>query len=255
MTTMVFSYTEPIKFGWDRLKKYWKLFAFVMGISLIMSVVGNVISGVLESQTFILFLIQLIVITPVNMVIQLASVFATLWIVDDKGGGVKGAMEEFKEFITPRKVVYFFLSSMLMGLAVMVGLLLVIVPGIILAVMFSMYSYAFVDGVYGVRAPLKRSRELTQGIKMRLFIFGLVLMVFNLLGLLALIVGVFVTAPVSMIAYAYVYRVLTGNAPQGELESVRAVKPSMMSEASPEPQPVESRTVSGMGMPRPSGDL
>jgi hypothetical protein len=47
---------------------------------------------------------------------------------------------------------------------------------------------------------------------MHLFLFGLALGGINILGALVFFVGLFATIPTSMVAYAYVYRTLAGDA-------------------------------------------
>ena len=55
---------------------------------------------------------------------------------------------------------------------------------------------------------LSRSADITKGVRMDLFVFGLLIVGLNFLGLLALGVGLLVPAPISMVAGAYVYRQL-----------------------------------------------
>ena len=97
---------------------------------------------------------------------------------------------------------------------VAIGLVLLIVPGIIFAVIFGFYGWGLVDGVVddGVSA-LRHSAEITRGHRWQLFGFAIVLILFNLLGLLALVVGVLITSAVSILALAHVYRQLAGGAP------------------------------------------
>ena len=59
---------------------------------------------------------------------------------------------------------------------------------------------------------LKASSSTTMGAKWDLFLFGLLLGLINLAGFLCLVVGLFATIPTSMVAYAYVYRELSGSA-------------------------------------------
>ena len=50
---------------------------------------------------------------------------------------------------------------------------------------------------------------ITEGAKGNLFVFGIALFVVNVLGMLALGLGLFVTIPMAMIAKAFIYRRLS----------------------------------------------
>jgi len=56
------------------------------------------------------------------------------------------------------------------------------------------------------------SNRITRGHKWQLFGFVLLLLLINLLGLLALVVGILVSIPVSTLAFVHAYRVLGGKA-------------------------------------------
>jgi uncharacterized membrane protein len=59
---------------------------------------------------------------------------------------------------------------------------------------------------------LKESWRITNGNKWQLFLFGLVLIGLNLVGLLALVVGLLVTAPITWLAATHAYRTLASQA-------------------------------------------
>ncbi|MEI8011190.1 MAG: hypothetical protein WCI27_01730 [Candidatus Omnitrophota bacterium] len=107
-------------------------------------------------------------------------------------------------------------SSLCYGLMLVVGLILLIVPGFIAMIMFGMYKYLILDKGLGPIAALKRSREITRGQKGRLFVFGLLIVLLNCAGFLCLLVGLLVTMPISAIAGAYIYDRLEN----GPLETV-----------------------------------
>ena len=60
---------------------------------------------------------------------------------------------------------------------------------------------------------LKKSSAMTSGIKMNLFLFAFLLVVINIAGALALIIGLFVTIPTTIMATVYVYRKLLSQTP------------------------------------------
>ncbi|MGZ8401346.1 MAG: hypothetical protein ACXWVI_08620 [Methyloceanibacter sp.] len=104
-------------------------------------------------------------------------------------------------------------ASILFGLAVAVGFVLLIVPGIIVALMFMFTTFIVIDRGLGPIEAMKESRCITYGHKWSLLGFTLMLVLVNLLGVIALVVGLLVSIPVSSLAVAHAYRVLSGRTP------------------------------------------
>ena len=99
-------------------------------------------------------------------------------------------------------------GSILYSLITLAGTILLIIPGIIWGIKFQYFAYFIVDKGLGPIEALKASSAITQGVKWELFLFGLLLFLINLLGLICLIVGIFATIPTVIVAYAFVYRKL-----------------------------------------------
>ncbi len=95
---------------------------------------------------------------------------------------------------------------------VAVGLVLLIVPGIILAIGFMFAGYLVVDEKLQPIEAIKKSWSITNGHKAQLFVIGIVFGLLNLLGFLLFLVGLLVTIPVTVFALARAYDILAGNA-------------------------------------------
>lgn len=113
-------------------------------------------------------------------------------------------------------VANFYLSSILLSLIIILGVVLLIIPAFVFMIKYMFCGYLVLDRGAGPIQALKISGELTRGIKWRLFgfllsLFGLSLGI-NLIGLLVLGVGLFVSIPISVVlsytASAYVFRKL-----------------------------------------------
>jgi len=102
-------------------------------------------------------------------------------------------------------LITYILSTICLCLAVLGGLIVLIVPGIIFMVALGMSVYFIVDQNMGPMAALNASRNLTKGVRWRLFCFGGLLCLFNIAGALCLLVGLLFTIPASWIAHAFVY--------------------------------------------------
>jgi uncharacterized membrane protein len=96
------------------------------------------------------------------------------------------------------------------GLAVGVPLLVVLAVILMLMLLFS--GFLVIDRGLGPIQALKESHRITRGYKGPLFLLCLLLVLINVAGLLALIVGLLVSAPVSLLALTHAYRVLSGGA-------------------------------------------
>jgi uncharacterized membrane protein len=108
----------------------------------------------------------------------------------------------------PNQYLAYLGISLLLGIIMVVGYILLIVPGVIATVMFLAAPYLVVDKKMGPIEALKESKKLTEGKRMQLFYFVLAILGINLLGTLALGIGLFVSIPVSMLAMVHVYHTL-----------------------------------------------
>ncbi|HEX9752495.1 MAG TPA: hypothetical protein VGA46_03465 [Methyloceanibacter sp.] len=110
----------------------------------------------------------------------------------------------------PRPFWKYLGASILLALAVAIGFVLLIVPGIILGLMFMFTTFVVIERELGPIDAMSENHRLTRGHKWPLFGFVLLLLLINLLGLLALVVGLLVSIPVSTLAFVHAYRVLGG---------------------------------------------
>ena len=99
---------------------------------------------------------------------------------------------------------------LLVALVIAAGLILLIVPGIIFALMFMFAPLIVIERELGPIDAMKESNRITRGHKWPLLGLLLLLVAVNLLGLLALGVGLLVSIPVSTLAFVHAYRSLSG---------------------------------------------
>ena len=113
-------------------------------------------------------------------------------------------------------------ASILYALALVVGLILLVVPGIIFALMFMFTTFIVIDRELGPVEAMKESNRITHGHKWSLLGFTLVLVLINLLGVIALVIGLLVSIPVSSLAVTHAYRVLSGRTPPAAQDAMMA---------------------------------
>jgi uncharacterized membrane protein len=100
------------------------------------------------------------------------------------------------------------LFSFVFGLMVGIGLVLCIIPGLFVLAFFGLAPFYFIDGRLSLGDSLRASRE---AVSSKGLAFPVLLsIVVGVLGLIACIIGVFVTECIAYIAVAYLYRYATG---------------------------------------------
>ncbi len=106
-------------------------------------------------------------------------------------------------------LINYILAGLMVGLGVLAGLLLLIVPGIVLAIRWSMFPYLIVDRGVGPVEAIKASWQMTRGSSWRLLLFLILIGVLNLLGALFFQVGTIITLPLTTLATVYIYHILS----------------------------------------------
>jgi len=102
-------------------------------------------------------------------------------------------------------------TSILVGLATVIGLILFIVPGIIVGIMFGFAIYLVIDKGLAPFDALRESARLTKGNRWKLFVLGLAVLGINILGFCLVLVGLLATMPITTLAVIHAYRILSGS--------------------------------------------
>ncbi|MFP4616860.1 MAG: hypothetical protein ACLFNR_01725 [Candidatus Paceibacterota bacterium] len=110
----------------------------------------------------------------------------------------------FSQGIAP--VLFFVIASMLYGLVVGVGFILLIIPGIFVGIKLYFYDIIIADKHYDPIKALKTSWALTKGHWWQLLGLLVLLILLNLAGMMALGVGLIITVPVSAMGLVCAYR-------------------------------------------------
>ncbi len=103
-------------------------------------------------------------------------------------------------------------TNLLVTLAILGGFLLLIVPGIILALGFSMAPYYAVDAGMGPVEAMKASWNAMNGHKANMFLYGLAGGALMMVGLLACCVGMFPAQAVVLTGTAIIFTRVSGRA-------------------------------------------
>ena len=209
--TMEFSTESALRFGWETFKKRPWLFIGSTVVIMLASVLVDgftsgldaAITGSANEPSIVGVLINLALGTLIGM-----GATAFYLVAHDHPDTV-----DLSALWHPQPFWKYLGASILLGLAVGIGFVLLIVPGVILGLMFMFSTFVVIDRELGPIEALKESNRITYGHKWRLLGFTLVLLLVNVLGAIALLVGLLVTIPVSSLAFTHVYRALSGATP------------------------------------------
>ena len=125
---------------------------------------------------------------------------------------IDGALPRFSDLFSQFSVFWRYVgASILYGLLLFVGFLLLIVPGIYWMITYAFWPYFLVDKKVSIIESFKMSAQATKGHKWSLLLLYVFIIALNILGLCVFFVGVLVTAPMTALMLAYAYRKLTNS--------------------------------------------
>lgn len=192
-----FSIRECLSFGWNTFKD--RPLTYIAA-TLIVGVIQTVTSGIQQgmSEPFLGFLVSLVVSTLLYCGILHFFIKA-----HDAPKEV-----QLRDLWYPKAFLRYLLLSLLLGVIVGIGLVLLIVPGVILALVFFCAGYLVIDKGMQPLAALRKSAAITRGSRYRLFLLVIVMLLLFIVGMLPLFLGLLVVAPVIALAGVHAYRAL-----------------------------------------------
>jgi uncharacterized membrane protein len=203
--------TDALAFGWERVK------AEPIGIILPMFVAGMIGSAPSMLGNILQQLVpKSSAVQIVSMVLGLIGMVLAVYM----NGGVlvfllKTARGEKGDLGDIFKGGPFFLSllgsGLLIGFASLFGGLLLLAPGVYLALAWSLTSFLIVDKELGAIDAMRESWSLTDGHKVNLLLLGLLSFFIGLaVAVLTCCVGLFVVNPIIQLSFAYAYLKISG---------------------------------------------
>lgn len=174
-----FSVGEVLQASWDMTKSDWRQYLWLGAMSMLAWVALIVVSIGLDMvgvPRFVGSLLSCLLMVQVS-IFMLRGLLAI-------GRKQKLALTELVQFDS-RLFIHMLLATLLFYVVVMVGMVLFIVPGIIASLMFGFYMFSLVDKHTDAISSLEDSMHMTEGNKVQIFLFQIVM---SLLG--GLVVGV-----------------------------------------------------------------
>lgn len=204
---MEFTAGSAIRFGWETFKKRpWFFVGATVVILFAYGVIGAITNGIdaavggsPEEPSLIGGLINLALSTFVGM-----GVMAFFLAAHDNPETVDLAVLWY-----PRPFWKFLATSILFSLAIGIGFVLLIVPGILAMIFFMFASLIVIDRELGPIEAMKESMAIGRGYRWPLLGLIVLAALIMMAGLLALFVGILVAMPVAGLAFTHAYRVLS----------------------------------------------
>lgn len=190
------SIKESFRFGWNTFKRDpWVL----VGATAVIGVVSMIINTLDDSMDSGI----LIGVVGALLTWWLFLGFTRMVLMAHDGGKPRFDMV-FKE---SWNVLWRYALAMIVSIVIVViGLVLLIVPGIIAQIMLSLAIFLILEKHMMPIEALKESRRMTKGKRWDLLLFYIVCGALNLAGALLFGIGLLLTLPVTMLAFAHVYR-------------------------------------------------
>jgi hypothetical protein len=202
MTTRPFSTKAALSYGWAKMIDHLNIFLPLCLISWVLSALQAGINRWHGAATLMRWLIAPVLFLA-TVQISIVWVRAILRVQDDRAPTTTELTH-----IDLAELFQYMLGSLLYGLVVAVGMVLLVVPGVLWAIKYCFTGFLIVDRGLDPLTAMRRSAELTRPVRGQLFMFGLTLLGVNILGALVLGVGLLATVPMTMLALGQVYRQL-----------------------------------------------
>jgi hypothetical protein len=226
---MNFSASNLISQAFELWKKHIVFSWMILGVIAAVSIVFGIITP--QGGSSIISLIS----SLVSLFVELGAISLLFKLIRT------GQEGDIKEIISQKEIYpQALLGSIIYYIMMVIGFILLVIPGIYVAVRFAVLPYVFVDQKLGWKEALNEASRLSEGNRMNIFGFILLLAVMNILGALCLLVGLLVSIPVSMIATTMLYEYLKKEKSGVTTEEVKVEekKEEVIDMPTPTPEPV-----------------
>ncbi len=208
MTTKYFSFSDVLGYGWGVMKANFWFFVGV-GVTFLIATYLPIIARVVVQAIHLPRAYNIAAVILIQILGWVLSIILGIGLIKIALSFCDERKPAFRTLFAATDCFWRYLGAMIVYmLIVYAGFLLLIVPGVIWAIKFSLCHYFVVDKGLGPIDALKASSRTTMGVKFELFGFGIVYSVIIMLGLLCLFVGVFAAYPTVLVANALIYRQL-----------------------------------------------
>lgn len=196
-----FMISEVFGTSWKYTKsQIWVLAGLLIGFLILTSIISLLCMPAASSTVG-----QIIV----NLVSLVISALFTLGYVKNLFQTLDGEEPQFSAYgQQSRKIITYIAANILFTIAVVIGTVLLIVPGIYLALRLQFFTAFIVEEDCGIMESLKKSWALTEGQVMPLFLLALAMIGIAIVGCILFFVGLIVAIPLIYMMQYYTFRKL-----------------------------------------------
>ncbi|MEX0895787.1 MAG: DUF975 family protein [Patescibacteria group bacterium] len=193
------NFNAIISKGWEVFKKYWPT---LLGYTVLIIVAHLLMSGIgamIDQESAGLSLLFQLISGIVSLLVGMAYIYVLILAAEGKTITLETV------FSRSHRIVSYLLGNILLTIVLMVGFILLIVPGIYFSIKYTFVPYLLIHKNIGVFESFSMSAKMTKGRKWQLFLYTLGFVGINIIGLLVLGVGLLITVPVSSLAFVVLY--------------------------------------------------
>lgn len=201
---------DALGYGFGALKRYPGPLVIITLVYIVVAGLANGLASAFQ-DVLVLQVIFTLVSAFVGILLYMGLIRVALKVT-------AGEEPEVGDLFKPEHFGSYLLAGVIVGVAVAVGLVFCIVPGIYLAIMLGFFGFVVLARGAGAIDSIKASAAITEGNRGNLFVLGLAIFGLNLAGALACGFGLLVTYPITTVALGYAYRVLS-NEPVAPVEA------------------------------------
>ena len=203
MSAINFSISDAISLAWNKFKENIPTW---VGTSILVLALGSI-----AGDKTILFYGGMDITYPSNAGIIFGVIIAylELGIIKMAINHIRGEAIDFKDLysVSLKTFLNYIVAYIITVFFIIIGLILLIIPGIHLALRFMFAQYLIVDKDMSFDVAIKESMRMTKGNTINLFLLVLTFGLIAIAGIICLFVGLIVACPVIWLAGAYIYTV------------------------------------------------
>lgn len=183
----------------EHIKKSWALYKEHFGLMLLLGLINGILQ-IISQKDDNFFLVFIVMVA--GTLLAYVWMRSLLSLVDGKG------FKPFTAEILPTfpKFWDFIKVNILGGLFILLGFILLIIPGFYITGRLSFAWYLSVEKHQGARKSIRESWEMTRGYGWMLFWKSLLIVIFGVLGIIGFGVGILITMPIAYVMQAMLYK-------------------------------------------------